>query len=100
MRLKAGVKVGGLQPEMLLAVMIVQEILRVFNIETVITSGLDGVHSKNSKHYVGRAVDIRTRDIRPDTLPGIAQELQSRLGGEYYVLLEPTHIHIQFNGGK
>jgi len=37
----------------------------LFGFSMVITSGLDGVHAYNSLHKVGRAVDIRTKDLTP-----------------------------------
>jgi len=61
----------------------------------VITSALDGVHSKHSKHYSGDAVDIRSRDL-PDAF-GMAGELQERMGDAYNVLLEQDHIHIEYD---
>ena len=99
MRLKRGVKVQGLQPAMLLALMVAESAFQSRAIELVITSALDGHHSARSKHKLGFAVDLRTRDMPPgDTALNLAGQIKSALGGEYYVLLESDHIHIQFNG--
>jgi len=62
-----------------------------------ITSGCDGKHREGSKHYKGRALDFRTRDF-PYSPGTWARRIQNRLGDEYFVLVEPTHMHIQWNG--
>ena len=81
-----------------------------------ITSGCDGKHDNDSKHYTGWGKDIRVRDF-----PGVAfkkekgkwkcstgktillawvKRIQRRLGNRYFVQLEEkkVHIHMQFNG--
>ena len=61
--------------------------------EVVITSGTDGVHKPNSRHYKGEAVDIRTANL-PD--PGAFQKLLSdALGQQFTVLDEGDHLHVQ-----
>ena len=100
-RLKRGVKVQGLQPEMLLALMVAQAAFLEKAIQLVITSALDGQHSARSKHKLGYAVDLRTRDMPPgDMALNLAGKIKSALGNEYFVLLESDHIHIQFNGSE
>lgn len=73
----------------------------------VITSGTDGKHVDGSKHYTGNAVDIRTwyRAATGDqvwlsaaTLAQIKADLDRALGSKWYTLIEPDHIHIQYNG--
>jgi len=66
--------------------------------ESVITSTYEGSHRCSSKHYSNEALDLRRRNIRPNVLADIVDELKSQLGGDYFVLLENTHIHIQYNG--
>lgn len=61
----------------------------------VITSARDGEHMKNSKHYDGHALDLRTRTL-PD--PKLAAELlQNKVGDQYDVVLESDHIHVEFD---
>jgi len=63
----------------------------------MITSGCDGKHSVNSKHYTGKALDFRIKDFPAD--PAVwADRIQKRLGDDYFVLLDKTHVHIQWNG--
>lgn len=66
--------------------------------DAVITSGLEGSHLAESKHYTGDALDFRVRDIeRPSEREQIAAEIAAVLGPAYDVVLEPTHIHAEFD---
>jgi len=94
MRIKAGVEVAGLRPEALLAVLIASEVYRDYGEELVITSVVEGQHRRGSLHYVGQAVDFRLP--RKAAASVIASTLANRLGADYDVILEPTHIHVEF----
>lgn len=59
-----------------------------------ITSGTDGTHSTGSLHYSGAAVDLRIKDIRK--VASKAARLRNRVGRDFDVVLESTHIHIEF----
>jgi len=64
-----------------------------------ITSGVEGRHSVNpwSKHYTGEAIDFRIRDFTGS--PQLwAEAIEKKLGDEYFVLLELTHLHIHWRG--
>lgn len=68
-----------------------------------VTSGCDGTHKPKSKHYDGRAFDLRTRDFPKNEKCSISvwvRRMQARLGDEYFVLHEEDHVHIQWNGGQ
>jgi len=75
-----------------------------FNKPLVITSGKDAIHSASSLHGVGRAVDVRTKDLDPAeqqlflallafAAPGnmVAVFDERALGGE-------AHIHLEYHG--
>ncbi len=94
--IKKGVKAKGLQPEILLAILEAREVYRKFHAELVITSLLDGVHMPTSLHYEGLAVDIRTRNLSEKNRPIAAAKLRYALGTEYDVVLEATHLHVEF----
>jgi len=64
-------------------------------VKLVITSGLDGKHMKNSLHYAGLAVDIRTRHINKPL--EIYEKIKIRLGNKFDVIYYDTHIHIERN---
>lgn len=61
----------------------------------VITSGLDGKHHKGSRHYVGLALDLRSRDMGAVERSLIARELRESLGDGCQVLVERDHIHVE-----
>ena len=65
--------------------------------EMTITSGNDGVHMKNSKHYTNEAIDIRTRDMEESKKILTQLWLKKWLGLNYDVILENDHIHIEYD---
>jgi conjugal transfer mating pair stabilization protein TraG len=97
-KIKAGVQMSGIKPEMTLALQIVEPILISYGQELVITSATDSQHSKKSRHYIGYGLDLRSRDIPEEAREGVAQEMSEALGSEYYVVFEVHHFHVQFNG--
>ena len=64
--------------------------------EIVITSGFDGKHSRKSLHYVGDAFDIRTFIYTAPELNELIPALKLVLGGDYDVVLEGNHIHLEY----
>ena len=68
----------------------------------VVTSGLDGVHSQGSKHYLGRAIDLRTRYFGKDEVDVVVEDLRAALPNGYDVVVHPTHIHVEYDpkGGE
>jgi len=70
------------------------------NYNPTITSGCEGIHKKDSKHYKGRALDFRIRDLSRETAEQWADRITGRLGFCYTVILKSNHIHIQYDGAK
>jgi len=93
MRLKPGVKFDGVQAPILYALWVAEEVMG----EATVTSLLDGQHSPHSKHYQGLAVDLRTRHLPRERIEKVASELRSRLGDDYDVVIEKTHLHVEFD---
>lgn len=68
---------------------------------TRVSSTTGGRHSSNSLHYHGRAIDIdpdpasRKRDVAERIRDMLAA---SGRGCGYFVLVEPTHIHVSYKG--
>lgn len=101
--IKAGVRIEGLRPEIVLAIVLVQPLFFERGIPLVITSVVDGKHSKGSRHYVGLAVDLRSKQVdgfkqKADLL----HEMKKVLGDQYDVILEDQgevneHYHIEFD---
>ena len=97
MNLKPGVDARGIRPEILLAIVCACDVWRMSGYEVTITSLLDGLHGTMSKHYSGKAVDLRTRDL-PDGAAGVlCDRLRMSLGSQYDVVLEDDHIHVEFD---
>jgi hypothetical protein len=96
LKLKPGVRVLGLKPEILTAMLVAESII---GDAFVITAAVDSNHKAGSLHYAGLAVDFRTNDLTSpmDTI----LKLRDALGPEYDVLLEDSglpnaHGHIEF----
>jgi len=96
--LKPGVKLFGIRPEMVLASIIVASIFAEFdNAQCVITSATDSKHGNYSHHYKGFALDFRTRHIKQGWLERLRERIQVALGDEFQVVLEATHLHVEFD---
>ena len=95
--IKQGVKATGLQPEILLAICEAREVFRDLGVELVITSLLDGNHMSGSLHYKGLAVDLRTRHLTKSQRTKARDRLHVGLGPEFDVVLEKTHIHVEYD---
>ncbi len=95
--IKEGAKVNGLHAEILLAVSIADGVYSKYGVDCVITSCTGGTHGRGSLHYVGHAIDLRTRDFASQALKtSVADELRDRLGSQYDVILESDHIHVEY----
>ena len=96
MKLKPGVKLGGISPEMAVAAVVIESVIP----GAVITSALDGKHSTNSLHYKGRAFDVRSKTISDK--PSVLAFLKAALGAEFDVILEGEgtdneHLHVEWD---
>ena len=95
--IKPGVDVAGISNEMVLATQICHSIYAEYQIPCVLTEAKSrGGHKRGSLHYVGQAVDIRTRNVPVEKRPDITVALQEALGEQYDVILEKDHIHVEF----
>lgn len=95
--LKPGVRINGLKPEILLAVQIVHSVFVANKKNCVITSCVDGQHSRGSKHYSGNAIDIRTRHLLPTEREAIEADCRESLGADYDFIFEGDHFHCEFD---
>lgn len=96
MEIKAGVKIVGLRPEMILGIMVVASVYADFGYDFVITSALDSKHSNTSLHYIGCAIDIRTKHLPPGVATAIKNAIKEALTSDFDVILESNHIHLEF----
>lgn len=91
--MKASTRVEGLSIEMLLGLVIANDLYRANGERMTVTSVTDGRHMRASLHYIGNAGDVRLPKRHPTM---IARELEKALGQDYDVVLEKTHIHIEY----
>lgn len=93
------VKLSDLRPQMVLALLILDPVFAQFGEDVVLTSANDGDHGA-IVHYVGLAVDLRTRGIPKATLPKMQSAALKALGGvasEYDLLIESNHFHLEWD---
>jgi hypothetical protein len=60
-----------------------------------ITSGRDGLHMNGSLHYKNLAIDIRRYDMK--NAKKTVELLKLALGKNFDIVLEKTHIHIEYD---
>lgn len=112
MRLKQGVSLEGIVPQIVFAAFVADECYKRRGLECVITSANDGTHSPNSLHHskrgkysdgLCRAIDLRTHYVELNGLEiGLVNELKDRLGPDFDVVLEGVatpneHIHLEWD---
>lgn len=95
--IKSGVELRGLRPEMSVAVPMVASCFHKLGRECVITSVCEGQHSRNSLHYKGMAVDFRTRHLSVQEKEQIVDLVRQALTVEFDVVLESTHLHVEWD---
>jgi len=101
--IKKGVKLHSLSPQMAIATMIINQTCNDHALDCVITSGSDGKHMAHSYHYTGNALDFR------HTYPGAKSPVDStdiriaiteKLGENFDVVVEQSHIHVEYDPHK
>ena len=97
MKVKAGVDLTNMSPKAIQVVALAAPLWTALGEEIVVTSGREGNHMKGSKHYLGEAIDFRTRYFPDSVKRALAVCLQHRLGDAYDVVVESTHIHVEYD---
>ena len=94
LRFARNVRMQGVRPELVLALVVIADLAHLVGTVLVVSAICNGEHMRNSLHYVGAAVDFMTGlDVgRAEWV----EELRSRLGHEYDVIDEGTHIHVEY----
>lgn len=99
MIIKDSVRLDNLCPQMVLAAMVVKDVLSTMKAgqPCVITSGSDSKHSATSLHYSGQALDFRTRHLDSEDQKAQLRDLvRAHLSRDYDVILEATHLHVEW----
>jgi len=92
--LKDGVDVRGLQPVMWDMIYDIEPFYAEQDLVLIITAALDGKHKEGSFHYLGLAIDIRTRTlVEPRDM---YERIKSVLADAFDVVWHETHIHIEY----
>ena len=94
MLIKAGVDISRLNREIRRALPKIQEVLRQFHEELVITSTYEGTHGEGSLHYCNDAIDLKGPKVY---LGPTKEDLKVTLGKDYDVVLERDHIHVEYD---
>ncbi len=94
MILGAEVRVFGIRPELLLALVVADELYHKKDETLIIYHLMDGEHMKGSLHYVGSAGDLSVPQLSNPL--AMVTDLRAALGSDYDVVYETTHIHIEF----
>lgn len=107
-RTKAGVVFGGFTPSLCAILAGVCEVASLWQghpEEIVITSGSDGAHHPQSKHYTFQAIDLRAKNFHSDAAKArFVQRLREALGPQFTILHEARgtpneHFHVQLRKG-
>ena len=96
MKLKEGVRIYGIRSELVLALIVCEDVYNEVGTDLVVTSIIDGMHSSGSLHYTGSAVDLRIRNLPQGRAEAVRDEIAERLGGDFDVVLEADHLHLEF----
>ena len=97
MKLKKGVKLLGVKPELIIGLIICNTVYEKHGVEMVITSKTDGKHRDYSDHYKGYGMDLRTRNI-PDvqTRSAIEMGIKESITEDYRIIFEKDHFHFAY----
>lgn len=93
----ATVSLHNIHEKMLDALVEIAQVYAYHGVDCVITSCNDGQHSRQSWHYRGRALDFRTRTLDRDGQHDLFETVTNNLGPDYDVILEPTHLHVEYD---
>jgi hypothetical protein len=105
LKVKDGVNIHGLLPEMQPVLVHSHRIWSARGYDHVVTSARDGIHGIGSWHYFGYALDLRTWAPEGGQLnlaekQELAEELREALSqySDFYdVVVESTHMHIEYD---
>mgnify|MGYP001253994282 FL=1 len=112
--IKPGADLREITARMAFAFTVAFAIYRDFGFPCVVTSGGDGTHMRESKHYAGDAIDLRSPsyythgDGDPVLGRKVGRALREALGPQFDVVVEgyeprpngqvpPRHIHVEFD---
>lgn len=92
-----GASIRGIGNEILFAANVISSMYFSMGYDCMITSGVNGEHSRGSEHYKGDALDFRTRHMRAGDAARLTEEVRIALGKDFDVVLERTHLHVEYD---
>jgi hypothetical protein len=95
--LKSDVEINGIRPEISLAISIAHSVMIRRGWDLLVTSVRDGVHMEGSRHYSGCAFDLRTNNLDAQQISLLRNELAGALGPDFDVVIEASHLHVEFD---
>lgn len=75
---------------------VMNELMGNYDKDCVITCGAEGKHSRTSLHPVGRALDIRSRELSSLQQQQVKRGFDSALGEDFDIVIEKDHFHIEY----
>jgi hypothetical protein len=85
-----------LKPQIVLALIIVDQIMKESGQEAIITSINDSRHAETSLHYDGSAVDIRSRTFsNPEQVLALCKQALGN-SNDFDMILESDHFHLEY----
>jgi len=97
MRLKEGVCITGIRPELIIGLMAAEAAYRAVGVGMVVTSITDGKHSLTSLHYAGAAADLRTRDMTESQIASVLRAIAKALPNDFDIIFEGNHYHLEYD---
>lgn len=98
LRIKQGVRLKDVSPELLVGIMVAMGVFAIFGEDCWLTSVVDSHDS--GLHPKGRACDLRTtaeEDLDASEIVAIHAFLKKELDLDFDILLESNHIHMEFD---
>ena len=100
MRIKSGVRFASPEMAMMMATLVVQQVYVELDsrgtCRLVVTGAVEG-HKHPSKHIYGGGLDFRTRDLSGVNKGEFARLCRYRLGDGFDVVLEESHLHVEYD---
>lgn len=95
MRILDKVRVADLRAPMLIALYVADQSFRDHGYDMIWSCGPEGEHSFGSLHYLNCAVDVDYPGLSESDFRSIRNDIKTRLGNNFDVINEGSHIHIE-----
>lgn len=85
-----------LKPQLVLALIVIDQVMKEAGQEAVITSLNDARHSETSLHYDGGAADIRSNSFsHPESVLALCKQALGN-SKDFDLILESDHFHLEY----